>query len=169
MKTKLLLIMLLLGTVLLSSGCTENEMTAKMFPEEKHIIEFERALEVTNSSILVPIYLPDGYEIQSTSLVNEADPRAEFAGYIQLVYSNENYPLFIEEDFSVAKKFTFKSLTPDDDVTIEKIMVNGDERELRVYHGEMMEISWDINNIGMTITSPVLQKDELVKIAESMV
>ncbi|WP_340820373.1 DUF4367 domain-containing protein [Methanolobus sp. WCC4] len=180
MRTKLLVILLLMGAVLLSSGCTGykvtsdsinskgvgvNEDSMKVYTSEK--VELEQAQEATNNNLLIPSYLPDGYELERVYLVDKRN-EIKFTGYVSLECSNGENTLFVDEDFSEKMELTFEDPEPDDDVEVEIITIGGHEGELRIIQGTLMELIWDIDGIRVSVSSTVLEKSELIRIAESV-
>jgi hypothetical protein len=169
MAVKLLATLLLIGFLLLGLSSTEYSSEGGIFPPKENCnITLEQAQQISNNNILIPSYLPDGYEMQSMCLVNGTSDGSDFAGYSQLIYTNETGAFFVEEDFSETKEFTFEAPASDDDVEHKKITINGCEGEMRIYHEEAMEICWDTNGIRVSVLSHNLGKNELVRIAESM-
>ncbi|WP_340820794.1 DUF4367 domain-containing protein [Methanolobus sp. WCC4] len=145
-----------------------KEVKGGIFPPKDCRITFEQAQEITNNSILVPSYLPDGYKMQSACLVNGTSDHPDFTGYSQLIYTNENSSFSVTEDFSGTKEFTFEAPASDDDVEVEKITIGGHEGELRTIRDEVMRINWYIDGISVSVSSHFLEKNELIRIAESV-
>jgi hypothetical protein len=117
---------------------------------------------------MIPSYLPEGYEMQSMCLVNGTSEGADFSGYSQLTYTSANGAFFVEEDFSGTEEFTFEAPASDDDVKVEKLTIGDHEGELQIHHNETRKVSWDADGIRISVSSHNLEKNELVRIAESV-
>jgi hypothetical protein len=169
MVVKLLVTMLLIGVFLIGMPYSVDRYEGGIFPPQENCnITFKQAQQISNNSIMIPSYLPEGYEMQSMCLVNGTSSGSDFSGYSQLTYTSVNGAFFVEEDFSGTKEFTFEDPNPGDDVQIEKIMISGYEGELRTYREEVLKTSWDLDGIRVSVTSHDLEKNDLVKIAESV-
>lgn len=169
MVVKLLVTMLLIGVFLIGMSYSVDRYEGGIFPPQENCnITFEQAKQISNNSIMIPSYLPEGYEMQSMCLVNGTSSGSDFSGYSQLVYTNGNGVFFVEEDFSGTKEFTFEAPASDDDVKVEKLTIGGHEGELRILHNETRKVSWDADGIRVSVLSHSFEKNELVRIAESV-
>ncbi|WP_321430263.1 DUF4367 domain-containing protein [uncultured Methanolobus sp.] len=169
MAVKLLVTMLLIGVFLIGMSYSVNRYEGGIFPPQENCnITFEQAQQISNNSIMIPSYLPEGYEMQSMCLVNGTSSGPDFSGYSQLTYTSVNGAFFVEEDFSGTKEFTFEAPASDDDVKVEKLTIGDHEGELRILHNETRKVSWDADGIRISVSSHNLEKNELVRIAESV-
>ncbi len=130
-------------------------------PEE---ITLEEARESAGFEILVPEYLPEGYAFNHSTVSNNS--WIAFEGHacetVSLTYENE------EEDAIYLSETVYEAGAPEAPFmnTAEDVSINGVEGKYLTL-GDMKILKWKIREIELSLSAS-LEKDELLKIAESI-
>ena len=136
------------------------DMNEFALPED---ITLEEAKEKADFHILLPSYVPDGYELDHVSLFDNS----EFASgnqvlqRITLVYIDGDSKLHINEVF-----YESGFPGPTEFSVSENVDVNGSPGDFVEIYGNNM-LRWDVDDIEFMISAS-LDKDKIVKVAESM-
>ena len=132
----------------------EVQTMDEFVPPER--ITLEEAQEEATFDILVPSYLPDGYEFKNAMV---------FQGFVEtvsLTYLNGDERLGISEIVFEDEPQTSPIMD-----SAEVVSINGVEGKLVSIYDDHKMLQWEIGNIQLTI-SGTLDKEELIQIAESM-
>ncbi|HJH31699.1 MAG TPA: outer membrane lipoprotein-sorting protein [Methanosarcinaceae archaeon] len=129
------------------------DMDEFVMPES---ITLEEAREEATFDILVPSYLPDGYEFDHAMVIQG------FVEIVSLTYKNDDERLGISETVLGDEP----QASPIMDIA-EVVSINGVEGKLVKIYGESKMLQWEIGNLQLTITG-TLDNEELIKIAGSM-
>ncbi|MCM1987680.1 outer membrane lipoprotein-sorting protein [Methanococcoides seepicolus] len=131
-----------------------------LIPEE---VTLEEAQELSEYDVLVPSYIPEGYEFEDATVNNNTQFSGEIQEIVSITYSKDFESLHIREIFYEEESPT--------------IMENGGKIvDINGYEGQLVSsplgddyasLSWNKGNTKMIINGPV-GSDELIKIAESM-
>lgn len=116
----------------------------------------EEAGEEATFDILVPSYLPDGYEFDNAMVIQG------FVETVSLTYKNGDEGLGISEIV-----FEDESQTSQIMDSAEVVSINDVEGKLVTIYDDYKMLQWEIGNIQLTLTGS-LDKEELIQIAESM-
>ena len=116
----------------------------------------EQAQEEATFNILVPSYLPDGYEFEDATM-NQG-----FVETVSLTYLNGDERLGISETV-----FEDEPQTPLIMDSAEVVSINDVEGKLVTIYDDNKMLQWEIGNIKLTLSGS-LDKEELIQIAESM-
>lgn len=129
-------------------------------PEELSLEEAEERVVFT---ILVPEYLPEGYEFSHATAYNtsETSPEGQAAETIILNYEKGDEGIIITET-------VYENQAPEAAImnTAENITINEKDGKYLSF-GDMKKLRWEIGNTDLSLTAS-LEKAELLKIAESI-
>jgi len=134
-------------------GAEVQTMDEFVSPER---ITVEEAREEATFDIMVPSYLPDGYEFDHAMVIQG------FVEIVSLTYKNGDERLGISE--TVLEDEPQASPIMD---SAEVVSINGVEGKLVTIYGESKMLQWKIGNIQLTLSGS-LDKEKLIEIAESM-
>ncbi len=134
-------------------GAEVKTMDEFVLPES---ITLEEAREEATFDILVPSYIPDGYEFDHAMVIQG------FVETVSLTYKNGDERLGISE--IVLEDEPQASPIMD---SAEVVSINGVEGKLVTIYGDSKMLQWEIGNIQLTLSGS-LDKEELIGIAESM-
>ena len=130
-------------------------------PEE---MTLEEAKESAGFEILVPEYLPEGYAFNHSMVFNNSwiAPEGQACETVSLTYENE------EEDTIYLSETVYEAEAPEAPImnSAEDVSINGRDGKYLTL-GDMKILSWEIGNIDLSLSAS-LEKDELLKIAESI-
>jgi hypothetical protein len=125
-------------------------------------ITLEEAKNKADFGLLLPSYIPEGYEFDHASFLDYSElPSASQVQRVTFVYTNGNSGLRITEVFY---EDGFPGPTEFSDSEI--VDFNGHSGDLVEIYGDYL-LRWDVNGVELTITGP-LDKDEILTIAGSM-
>ena len=157
-----------------NTGITDEEFEFEI-PEGAEVIDigdFENILpqkmtvkEVQDASkfdIIMPSYLPEGYEFNYAMLTNNTIGVPNLEEAVTFTYSNSENVFIISEKFYEGEK-RIDSIMGNN----ESVFINDVEGKLYTMYGDSKMLQWEIDNAMISI-SGFLEKDELIKIAESM-
>ena len=116
----------------------------------------EEAGEEATFDILVPSYLPDGYEFDNAMVIQG------FVETVSLTYKNGDERLGISETVFEDEPQTSPIMD-----SAEVVSINDVEGKLVTIYGDNKMLQWEIGNIQLTLSGS-LDKEELIQIAESM-
>jgi len=116
----------------------------------------EEAGEEATFDILVPWYLPDGYEFENAMVIEG------FSETISLTYKNGNERLAISE-----MVFEDEPQASPIMANAEVVSINDVEGKLVSVFGDNKMLQWEIGNIQLTLSGS-LENEELIQIAESI-
>ena len=128
-------------------------MEEMMLPQE---MTLEEAQEEATFDILVPSYLPEGYEFDNAMVIQG------FIETVSLTYHNGDERLGISELVFEDEPQTSPIMN-----NAEVVSINGVEGKLVSIYGDSKMLQWEIGNIQLTLSGS-LDKEELIQIAESM-
>lgn len=120
------------------------------------VMTLEEAREKATFDILVPSYLPDGYEFEDAMVIQG------FVETVSLTYLNGDERLGISETV-----FEDEPQTPLIMDSAEIVSINDVEGKLVTIYDDNKMLQWEIGNIKLTLSGS-LDKEELIQIAESM-
>ncbi|MBW6517083.1 MAG: DUF4367 domain-containing protein [ANME-2 cluster archaeon] len=134
-------------------GAKIQTMDEMVLPQR---MTLEEAQEQATFEILVPSYLPDGYEFDNAIIM---DGMSEV---VSLTYRNGDEFLGISE-------VVYEGGMQESSImgNSESVMIHGVEGKLITIFGESKMLQWNINDIQITLSAS-LDKEELIMIAESM-
>ena len=137
-----------------------------MNPEEIELPEelsLEEAKGRVGFEILVPAYLPEGCEFSHAVAYNTSETTPEGQAYEAVILTY----IKGEESISITEA-VYEGQTPESAImdSAEDISVNGKDGKYLVF-GDMKILRWEIGNIDLSLSAS-LEKDELLKIAESI-
>ena len=116
----------------------------------------EEAGEEATFDILVPSYLPDGYEFDNAMVIQG------FVETVSLTYKNGDERLGISEIVFEDEPQTSQIMD-----SAEVVSINDVEGKLVTIYDDYKVLQWEIGNIQLTLSGS-LDKEELIQIAESM-
>lgn len=116
----------------------------------------EEAGEEATFDILVPSYLPDGYEFDNAMVIQG------FVETVSLTYKNGDERLGISEIVFEDEPQTSQIMD-----SAEVVSINDVEGKLVTIYDDYKMLQWEIGNIQLTLSGS-LDKEELIQIAESM-
>ncbi len=116
----------------------------------------EEAQEEATFDILVPSYLPDGYEFDNAMVIQG------FVETVSLTYKNGDERLGISETVFEDEPQTSPIMD-----SAEVVSINDVEGKLVTIYDDYKMLQWEIGNIQLTLSGS-LDKEELIQIAESM-
>ncbi len=116
----------------------------------------EEAGEEATFDILVPSYLPDGYEFDNAMVIQG------FVETVALTYKNGDERLGISESVFEDEPQTSQIMD-----SAEVVSINDVEGKLVTIYDDYKMLQWEIGNIQLTLSGS-LDKEELIQIAESM-
>ena len=116
----------------------------------------EEAGEEATFDILVPSYLPDGYEFDNAMVIQG------FVETVSLTYKNGDEGLGISEIVFEDEPQTSQIMD-----SAEVVSINDVEGKLVTIYDDYKMLQWEIGNIQLTLSGS-LDKEELIQIAESM-
>ncbi len=128
-------------------------MEEMMLPQE---MTLEEAQEEATFDILVPSYLPEGYEFDNAMVIQG------FIETVSLTYHNGDERLGISELVFEDEPQTSPIMN-----NAEVVSINGVEGKLVSIYGDSKMLQWEIGNIQLTLSGS-LDKDNLIQIAGSM-
>ncbi len=139
---------------------TTIDMNEFALPED---ITLEEAQEKADFEILLPSYVPEGYEFDHASLFDNSEftSGSQVLQRVTLMYKNDDSNLHITEIF-----YESGFPGPTEFSGSESVDVNGSPGDFVEVYGNKM-LRWDVDGIDLTITGS-LDKDELLEIAGSM-
>ena len=126
-------------------------------------LSLEEADERVGFEILIPEYLPEGYEFGYATAYNtsEAAPEGQAAETVILTYEKEDEDIIITE--TVCENHAQEAAIMN---SAEDITINGKDGKYLAF-GNMKTLRWELGNTDMSLTAS-LEKEELLKIAESI-
>lgn len=116
----------------------------------------EEAGEEATFDILVPSYLPNGYEFDNAMVIQG------FVETVSLTYKNGDERLGISEIVFEDEPQTSQIMD-----SAEVVSINDVEGKLVTIYDDYKMLQWEIGNIQLTLSGS-LDKEELIQIAESM-
>ncbi|KAF5419225.1 MAG: Outer membrane lipoprotein-sorting protein [Candidatus Methanocomedens sp.] len=116
----------------------------------------EEAGEEATFDILVPSYLPDGYEFDNAMVIQG------FVETVSLTYKNGDEGLGISEIVFEDEPQTSQIMD-----SAEVVSINDVEGKLVTIYDDHKMLQWEIGNIQLKLSGS-LDKEELIQIAESM-
>jgi len=116
----------------------------------------EEAGEEATFDILVPSYLPDGYEFDNAMVIQG------FVETVTLTYKNGDERLGMSESVVEGEPQTSQIMD-----SAEVVSINDVEGKLVTIYDDYKMLQWEIGNIQLTLSGS-LDKEELIQIAESM-
>ena len=116
----------------------------------------EEAGEEATFDILVPSYLPDGYEFDNAMVIQG------FVETVSLTYKNGDERLGMSEIVFEDEPQTSQIMD-----SAEVVSINDVEGKLVTIYDDYKMLQWEIGNIQLTLSGS-LDKEELIQIAESM-
>jgi len=123
----------------------------------------EEAGGAVGFEILVPKYLPEGYEFNHATTYNNCEivPEGQAAETAILTYMKGEASVLITET-------VYEAESPEAAImnTAEDITINGRNGKYLAF-GDMKILNWEIGDVDLSLTAS-LEKDELLKIAESI-
>lgn len=128
-------------------------------------LSFEEAKERVGFEILVPGYLPEGYEFSHAAAYNTSKtaPDVQASETIVLTYMKEGVSIIIAEA-------VYEGHAPEAAIdkmdTAEVVSINGAKGKYLAL-GDMRILRWKIEGTDLSLTAS-LEKDEILKIAESI-
>ncbi len=123
---------------------------------------FEEAQDISEFEMLVPSYIPEGYEPDNVQFSNDSLVTGRKESFT-LIYSSEEHNIAISEYFYEEGKDS-SSLPMKEG---EKVFVNGAEANLYAMDGDNKWLEWKTEYVTIHIRGP-LDTEEIIKIAESM-
>lgn len=123
----------------------------------------EEARESAGFEILIPEYLPEGYEFNHATAYNNSEfvPDGQATETVILRYMKEEESIAISEIICEGQAPEAAIMN-----TAEDIVINGRNGKY-LSLGDMNILEWKIRDINLSLTSS-LEKDEMLKIAESI-
>ena len=134
-------------------GAKVQTMDEMMLPQA---MTLEEAQEEATFDILVPSYLPDGYEFDNAMVIQG------FVETVSLTYKNGDERLGISETVFEDEPQTSPIMD-----SAEVVSINDVEGKLVTIYDDYKMLQWEIGNIQLTLSGS-LDKEELIQIAESM-
>ncbi|TQD24981.1 outer membrane lipoprotein-sorting protein [Methanolobus vulcani] len=139
----------------------------KSLPNQPELT-LEEAKNISNYNILAPSYLPEGSDLARIIVDNEAYKAAGVEGtFVGITYSNEETTINIIEEFNENRNIVMAPTIASHEKT-EKITINGEEGELVAFINDNSTLDWEINGIRILISMYPEDREELIKVAESM-
>ena len=132
----------------------------ELIPEK---VTLEEAQELSEYDVLIPSYIPEGYEFEGAIVNNNSQYFGQGQEIVSITYTKNSESFHISESF-------YEDETPAiREIKGETVDINGYEG--RLISSEFIEdyasLSWNTENARMMISGHV-NPDELIKIAESM-
>ena len=124
-------------------------------------ITLEEAQNISDFEILVPSYVPEGYELDNVMLSNNT-LASNVKESITLIYSSDEYKIILSENFYEGEQDQNSLM-----IESETVSVNGAEGNLYSMYDDSSMLQWETDNAIISISGP-LDKTEVIKIAESM-
>ncbi len=134
-------------------GAEVKTMDEMMLPQA---MTLEEAGEEATFDILVPSYIPDGYEFDNAMVIQG------FVETVSLTYKNGDERVGISETVFEDEPQTSPIMD-----SAEVVSINDVEGKLVTIYNDNKMLQWEIGNIQLTI-SGTLDKEELIQIAESI-
>ncbi|WP_340820374.1 DUF4367 domain-containing protein [Methanolobus sp. WCC4] len=132
-------------------------------------LTLEEAKNISANKILIPSYLPEGYEFVKVFVDTEAYKAAGEEGtFIGIIYSKEEESsIYISEEFNEGgNAVVVPSIEADEE--FEVVTINGEEGKLLTFGNGDYRLDWEVNGNRVIISTYHGDRDELIKIAESM-
>ncbi|AIQ72746.1 DUF4367 domain-containing protein [Paenibacillus odorifer] len=118
--------------------------------------------EYTIFNVGLPEYLPDGYTFDRAEFYKDSNGEVINSKYINLYFVNEATDEIISMQQRHADSETAYEMSTDG--TIEKVKINGADAVLVNGKG----LDWEANGVLYGVTSASLDKNDLIKVAESI-
>ncbi|MEK4036816.1 MULTISPECIES: DUF4367 domain-containing protein [Paenibacillus] len=118
--------------------------------------------EYTIFNVGLPEYLPDGYTFDRAEFYKDSNGEVINSKYINLYFVNEATDEIISMQQRHADSETAYEMSTDG--TIEKVKINGVDAVLVNGKG----LDWEANGVLYGVTSASLDKNDLIKVAESI-
>lgn len=135
--------------------------------EDTRLKTIEEAQEIANFEILQPKYLPEGYEFQYafTAMGREEDYKSND---MTLLYQEEgtDSELTIRQSY-YGLGYTDAYVYDHEDTQVEDILIAGHTGKVFLYKNQSSRLWLELPHMKVTIDS-YLEKDEMIKIAESL-
>ncbi|MCQ1534127.1 outer membrane lipoprotein-sorting protein [Methanosarcina sp. KYL-1] len=126
-------------------------------------LSLEEAEERVGFEILIPEYLPEGYEFSHATAYNtsETAPEGQASETVVLTYKEGEASVILTET-------SFEGQAPDAAImnSAEDIAINGKEGKY-LAPGDMKVLKWKLGNVDLNLRG-TLDKEEILKIAESI-
>jgi hypothetical protein len=157
-----------------NTGISDDEFEFEI-PEGAKVIEFDdledllpvkmtldEVQDISEFEILVPSYVPVGYELDhltysDNSLVSNLKESVTF------LYSNDEERILVSENFYEGEKDANSFSIMESEI----VYVNGEEADLYSMYGGSLMLQWETDDAIISISGS-LERDEIIKIAESM-
>lgn len=156
------------GEKIANWNAADGSVTTEKQEKEEEEKAKENTLTITDSSkvngytcfeVKLPSYLPDGYKFEKAEFYKEGEDHDKYA---TVYFKNQNTSKEIYMQQRFACETTKGDLATDD--KIESIKINGADAVLEGEHN----IDWEDNNIVYYLSCKDINKDEVIKIAESI-
>ncbi|OMC79506.1 hypothetical protein BK125_04260 [Paenibacillus odorifer] len=118
--------------------------------------------EYTIFDVGLPAYLPEGYTFDRAEFYKDSNGDVIHSKYINLYFVNEASDEIISMQQRHADSETAYEMSTDG--TIEKVKINGVDAVL--FNGKGLD--WEANEVLYGVTSASLDKNDLIKVAESI-
>ncbi|WP_321430262.1 DUF4367 domain-containing protein [uncultured Methanolobus sp.] len=145
------------------------EVVISKWYSDPQYLTLEEASRISNFEILTPSYLPEEYELSKVLVDNEAYKAAgEDGTFVLITYSKSGESaIYLSEEFNENKNIVRVPTIASDEET-ERIEINGKKGELTayIYHDSMLDM--EVNGARIVISMYPGDRDELIKMAESM-
>lgn len=118
--------------------------------------------DYTCFNVILPSYLPEGYKFDRAEFYKNENGVVENTKYIDLYFTNEKVEKYIFISQSPADEETAYSLSTDG--KIEQVKINGIDAVMV----DGRNIHWEANGALYMLSGKGIDKDQLIKIAESI-
>ena len=126
----------------------------------------EEAEDISDYNILVPSYLPEGYEFTRIMVDDETYKGSSILETVIIIYSNGENGIYITENFYTDTN-SMPAVSDNQNLDVKSAKINGEDAELFLFSGNSKTLNWDVNNSRISV-SVTMDEEELLKMAESM-
>lgn len=122
----------------------------------------EEVQQKSQSDLLVPSYIPEGYEFQTAMLLNNSVQDPDIQESVRFLYLSNNGSMIISEEFYDIENVSITIIEKG-----ERVDINGNEGVFSTKYDKSRTLLWNVGNARMSI-SAFLDEEEILKIARSM-
>ncbi len=119
--------------------------------------------DYTCFNVILPTYLPEGYEFDRAGFFKDDNGVVENTKYIELYFTNDETGEYMYMQQRFADEETAYSTGSSQ---VEEIKINGVDAV--IYGNTNINLDWEINGVLYMLSGKGMAKDEIIKIAESI-
>ncbi len=131
-------------------------------PDVLIVRDSEKLNEYTMFDVGLPEYLPEGYEFDRAEFYKEANGEVSHSKYIALYFTHKESGKDIYMQQRHADEETAFEMSTDG--TIEKVKINGVDAIMM----DDRSVDWEANGVLYNVSSRSIDKNEIIKVAESI-